>query len=143
MIENLTVAVTCRCMVYESDLENFLHNRNLPKIKLSIGNNFSDFQFNENMQTTEIKLTTKIYESKNTLSVSFGDVNQEKFYAGVRILAVKFYGCNIGMYIFKGRYNNWIDKNTYPNQCYMTQPGEWLFDFESPVAKNFYGIIHG
>jgi len=52
MIENLTVAVTCRCMVYESDLENFLHNRNLPKIKLSIGNNFSDFQFNENMQTT-------------------------------------------------------------------------------------------
>ena len=44
MIENLTVAVTCRCMVYESDLENFLHNRNLPKIKDNMSKSDSDLK---------------------------------------------------------------------------------------------------
>lgn len=143
MIENLTVAVTCRCMVYDSDLENFLHNKSFPKIKLSINDDSSVFQFTENMETVELKLTTKIIQSENTLSISYEDVDQIKFYAGVRILAVKFYGCNLGMQIFQSQYKDWIDQKVYPHQCYMSQPGEWLFDFKSPVAQNFYGIIHG
>lgn len=142
MLEELTVSLKCRCEMFEG-LDAFVSNKKPQCVEMSINNVSQEHQFISHNEETWILLTVPIHKEKNYLSLKYKNVKDNMNYGNTRILGLKFYGCNIGLQIFNCKFISWPDQKTYQNMLYMGQPGEWIFEFNSPVAKNFRGICFG
>ena len=142
MLELLTVSLQCRCEMFE-DLKQFVSKKEPHCVELSLNDVSAEHQFTMNKEEVSLVLTSPIYQSQNRICLRYKNISEGVNYANTQILALKFYGCNIGLKIFDSVYTRWHDAKDYPGFLYMGYPGEWVFNFKSPVAKNFGGICFG
>lgn len=142
MLELLTVSLQCRCEMFEG-IKEFVSNKVPQCIELSINDSFIEHQFSANQEQVSLKLTAPIYQKHNKIILKYKNVVENINYGNTRILGLRFYGCDIGLSLFNSVYTSWHDSKSYPGYLYMGYPGEWIMEFDSPVAKHLGGICFG